>query len=145
MRLNKFWKTIIGLGTAWVVIWPFLMFLGWMIFIAIAIATSENTTLSDDVIIPTVFFPLLFMIICSSFIQLGLTIFYLVHVILNKTANDALRVIFGILIFLFSFIAMPIYYFIYILPENPPEWAMADREATNPTSLTDPKSQPSSD
>jgi len=120
MRLNKFWKTIIGLGTAWVVIWPLLMFLGWMTFIAIAIASSENKNLSDDVLIPTIFFPLLFMIMCSSFIQLGLTIFYLVHVILNKTANDGLRVIFGILIFLFSFIAMPIYYFIFILPENPP-------------------------
>jgi len=145
MRLNKFWKTIIGLGTAWVVIWPLLMFLGWMTFIAIAIASSENKNLSDDVLIPTIFFPLLFMIMCSSFIQLGLTIFYLVHVILNKTANDGLRVIFGILIFLFSFIAMPIYYFIFILPENPPEWAMANREATNPSSLTDQKSQPSSE
>ena len=127
MRLSKFWKVIIGLATGWEVIWPFLLFLSWITFMFIAISTSENQNPSDDSVIPAIFIPIFFLMICSSFLQLALKIFYLVHVILNKTANDGLRVIFGILIFLFSFIAMPIYYFIFILPENPPDWASASR------------------
>jgi hypothetical protein len=62
---------------------------------------------------------------CSSFLQLGLTAFYLAHVILNKTGNDILRVVLGIFVFIFPYVAMPVYYFIYILPEYTPQWALA--------------------
>jgi hypothetical protein len=34
-------------------------------------------------------------------------------------------VVLGISVYIFPYIALPVYYFLYILPENPPKWALA--------------------
>jgi hypothetical protein len=129
MKLSKFWKVIIGIVTAWEVLAPLLFVATWFAMVAMIATAANNNQYPEETVIPAFFIPFVFLIICNSFLQLGLKIFYLAHVILNRAGNDGLRVMFGILIFLFSFIAMPVYYFIYILPENPPSWALTSKTA----------------
>ena len=72
------------------------------------------------------FIPFFFLIMCTSFLALGLYAFYITHIILNKTGADVFRVVFGIGMLVLSIITMPLYYFIYILPDNPPKWTQAE-------------------
>jgi hypothetical protein len=124
MRLSKPVKIIIGLLTAWVVISPFLYFGVWFFFI-FGIATVNNQVQNNPAFLPAIFFPVFFLVTCSSIMQIGLQAFYIGHIILNKTGGDVTRVVLGVGIFLFAIIALPVYYFIYIFPDNPPQWALA--------------------
>ncbi len=128
MRLSKPVKVIIGVLTACELIAPFLFLAFWFLFMSSFFYSAENNTPSVVSFFQVLFIPFVFLIFCSSFLQLGLQYFYLSHIILNKTANDIIRVVLGISIFIFSPIAMPIYYFIFIWLEKPPTWALA----TNP-------------
>jgi len=111
-----------------------------------AIGAVEYQAAPEDLVFPAVFLPFFLLILCSSFLQFGLSAFYLTHVILNKTGNDIIRVVLGISVFTFPYIAMPVYYFLYIWPENPPKWALAviptqivaaETLATNPNQPTE--------
>ena len=141
MKIKKPIKILIGFLTAWVVIAPFIGIVVWFSFMFMAIGAVEYQAAPEDLIFPAVFLPFFLLILCSSFLQFGLSAFYLTHVILNKTGNDIMRVVLGISVYIFPYIALPVYYFLYILPENPPKWALAgiptqivaaEPSATNP-------------
>jgi hypothetical protein len=124
MKLSNTSKVIIGILSAWEVLSPIFFVLIWFFFV-FSISTVETTSNSSSSLLPLLFFPFPFVVICSSFIYIGLHAFYIIHIILNKTGTDLLRSIFGVGMFLLPFIAIPVYYFIYILPDNPPDWALA--------------------
>jgi len=125
MRISKSIKILLGLLTAYLVIGPFIGMIAWFSFMFMAIGAVEYQAAPEALVIPAVFLPFFLFIICTSFLQIGLTAFYLTHVILNKSGNDVIRVVLGICVFFFPYVAMPVYYFIYILPVNPPRWALA--------------------
>jgi hypothetical protein len=125
MRISKPIKILLGLLTAWVALLPLIFIAVWFSTMFLIIGSVEYLTAPENIVVPVIFFPTFILIMCSSFLQLGLTAFYLAHVILNKTGNDILRVVLGIFVFIFPYIAMPVYYFIYILPKYPPSWALA--------------------
>jgi len=93
---------------------------------SIAFTSANGNEPSPTLMYPflSFFFIIFPLILLSSFLQLGLSGFYLAHVIKNKTASDVLRIVFGIGVFYMPFIAMPLYYFVYIWPDSPPEWAL---------------------
>lgn len=124
MRISKPIKLLLGFLSAWVVMAPLIGIATWFGFMFLMIATSESQAAPENVILPAVFLPFFLLIMCTSFLQVGLSAFYITHIILNKTGNDVLRVALGILVFFFPYVAMPIYFFIYIWPENPPAWAL---------------------
>ncbi len=124
MQISKAAKIILGLLTAWVVITPFIYFVLWFIFI-FSLAATPNQAQQNPNFVSLFFFPLLALIICTSFMHIGLQAYYLVHIILNKTGSDVARAIFGVGMILFALLAMPVYYFVYIFPDNPPAWALA--------------------
>jgi hypothetical protein len=123
MRISKPVKILIGLLTGWIFIYPFLFFFIWLFFV-FGIAAASNSTNTGYQIVPIVALSIFFIIGCSAFIQIGLQLFYFIHIILNKSGNDVVRVVFAIGMFLLLYITMPIYYFVYILPDNPPVWAL---------------------
>lgn len=125
MRISKPIKILLGLLTAFLAIGPFIGMIAWFSFMFMAIDAVEYQAAPEAVVIPAVFLPFFLFIICTSFLQIGLTAFYLTHVILNKTGNDVIRVLLGLSVFFFPYLAMPVYYFIYVLPNNPPRWALA--------------------
>jgi len=64
-----------------------------------------------------------FLVFCSfGLINSVMPIFYLIHVIKNKFAAEALRVIFGLGCLFLPWIAMPIYYYLFIWRDQPPAW-----------------------
>lgn len=128
MKLNKAWKIIIGLLTAGNIVAPFT-------YIAFSFAmVGQFVFMGDPSYIPEEemfrmmrpFFYIFPIMMLASFLQLGLSVFYLIHIILNKEGTDLLRILLGIGAFLMPYLAMPFYYFVYILPENPPEWALTN-------------------
>lgn len=51
--------------------------------------------------------------------MLALVVFYLIHVIKNTRADETVRKILGVCMFFLPFIAMPIYYYIYLWLDTP--------------------------
>jgi len=137
MKLNKFWKIAVGLLTAWVTIYPFALF--FIAFLPIFFGIFSGTSGAEP---PPEFFFGIFAIfpilILSAFLQFGLTIFYISHVILNENGEDIIRILLAITNFIIPFVGLPAYYLIYILPKTPPRWALKEQYRNFPTSSSDP-------
>lgn len=128
MKMRMPAKIIIGILTAWVVITPLFLFGAWFFFI-VSVASSENPAHPNPGMMPAFFLPVLFLIICTAILHVCLQSFYLVHIILNKIGTDVVRAVLGVGMVFLPVLSMPIYYFIYILPENPPQWAITKSSA----------------
>ena len=141
MKINKPIKILIGLATIWV---AFFLILFWLIFFALQFyaiyvgMTGTDTDFQQTSIIFSGFFLIVFPLLFPTyFLKMGLLAFYLTHVIKNNQALEMLRVVLGVGSFFFTFIAMPIYYLLYIWPENPPSWALAPAQfGANPPEPT---------
>jgi hypothetical protein len=127
MKLNKPVKILIGLVTAWNAIYPLLFFAVWLMmflgmFVSVGLSSATANEPSPAFIMPFfAIFPLHCLTILLHFVLLP---FYLIHVIKNTTASETVRIILGVGMFFAGFIAMPIYYYLYIWREQPPEWAL---------------------
>lgn len=123
MKLTKWLKVLIGVLTAGVTISPLLLF-GLWIFTLPLMAMSDHRGGGPG--------PLSFMVLgvfmavaaLSAFVRWGMSVFYLTHVILNREGHDVARVLLGIGAFVLPFLALPVYFFIYIWPTVPPDWAL---------------------
>ena len=126
MKLNKTWKVIIGLLTGWTLLYPFLFIFLWFGFMGRFFLAGDPSFMPEEEVFGMMkpFFYIMPILILSSFVQMGLTIFYLIHTILNKEGTDTMRILLGIGLFVMPYISMPLHYFVYILPETPPEWAL---------------------
>jgi hypothetical protein len=132
MKLNKTWKVIIGILTLIAILAPFFYVMG----VFMVIGESFFLMMGDPSTIPSeeeVFLfmkPIFYMMplmMLGSMLQFAMSIFYLIHVILNKEGTDLLRILLGIGAFFLPYIAMPFYYFVYIFPETPPDWALVKK------------------
>jgi hypothetical protein len=133
MKLNKIWKIIIGLTSLWVVAYPFLMVVSMFAFIPLFIMMEESPPSAELPVAFSGFKIMMILMVLSSFLQMALSAFYLAHVVMNKKGTTILLVILGIGVFYLPYIAMPTYYFVYILPETPPEWALQKKEISEIT------------
>jgi hypothetical protein len=127
MNISKPVKVLIGILTAFAVLFPFLIMPAFMmIFMFTAgfpffdphsIPTSNEF---EKTIIPgmMVFYPVM---MCFTFVQLGLQIFYIIHEIKNKALTDTFRILFVIGNFFLPYVAMPIYFFAYLWKDSPQE------------------------
>jgi len=123
MTLTKPQKILVGALTAWVVLYPllFILVVFSTVFSTFWTAQFTNSEPSPVTMIPFfAFFPLHCLTIL---LQLGLSGFYLAHIIKNNTGSETVRIILGIGVFMLAYIAMPAYYYLYIWREVPPEWA----------------------
>ncbi len=127
MKLSKGVKILIGLGTVWEVIYPFLFIVLWLMMVGSIFFFSGNSDQGWPVF--SVFsglFAIIFPVHCFAIVlQFGLIAVYLIHVIKNTAASETVRIILGIGIFFMPFVAMPVYYYVYIWREAPPAWAVA--------------------
>ena len=128
MNISRNFKILIGLGTLWYLIYP-VIFIGG-IFLSIGLvpffAGNENSLNSGGPFMMFPFFGLIFPLhFCTIFLGFGLMAFYLIHVIKNTKADETIRIILALGNFFLPFLSMPIYYYLYIWLDNPPEWAAA--------------------
>jgi hypothetical protein len=120
MNISKPVKILIGCLTVFAILFPFVIMPAVMMFF---VSTSgflffdpQSVTSPSDfqkTMFPmmAVFYPLM---MCFSLVQLGLQIFYVVHEIKNKALNDTYRILFVIGTFFLPYVAMPIYFFVYL-------------------------------
>jgi len=122
MKLNKTFKIIVGLATGSYLLLPILFIVIWMTALVSGIAGSNQAEP------PPIFFVILFsmfpLICLVNLLHFGVQIFYIIHIIKNKTANETYRILSGIGMFILPWLAAPIYYFIYVWPDDPPDWAL---------------------
>jgi hypothetical protein len=124
MTLSRTLKIIVGAATALVAVWPMLImaFMFLPIFFIVLSGGQE-----PDLSFILVFFLIFPLMIFASFLQMGLMVFYIAHIVKNKAASEVLLILLGAGLYFLPFFAMPAYYLIYILPSDPPDWAMAPK------------------
>ena len=115
-------KTLLGIFT----FLPFIaaIIIGiWAFSIAVQIISEQalgNELSEEEVlsIVMTDFVSLMIISMALGLLSLGLTIYYIVHVINNKRIETGMKILWVILIFLFSGIAKLIYFFAVIVPTD---------------------------
>jgi len=130
MILSKPVRILVGIATFWYALYLLLTVLGIVLFFGyvFVLLMAGGESVAN---LPRLFREILsleFMItihVCSLSLEVGLLIFYLIHTIKNTKASDAIRVALGLGHIFLPFIAMPIYYYLYIWRESPPKWAVA--------------------
>ena len=130
MTLTKPVKLLIGISTIWYAIYLLLTIAGFAIligyvFVAFLLggeSVADLSALLMQILSLEIMLPIH---LCSLFLEVGLLIFYLVHTIKNTKASDPMLIVLGLGHLFLPFVAMPIYYYLYIWRDNPPEWAAA--------------------
>lgn len=128
MTLSKPVRILVGIATFWYALYLLLTIVSMLIFFGYVLLAllAGGETIST---LGTLFRQILsreFMLpihVCNPLLEVGLLIFYLVHTIKNTKASDSMRIVLGLGHLFLPFVAMPIYYYLYIWKENPPEWA----------------------
>ena len=136
MRLSKPVRILVGIASFWYAFYLLLTIIGIVAFFGYVFVTLM---VGDETVanLPRLFRDILsleFMVpihVCSLSLEVVLLIFYLIHTIKNTKASDALRIALALGHVFLPFVAMPIYYYLYIWRENPPEWATVNPRKTN--------------
>ncbi len=124
LKISQPIKILVGVGTAWLILYPLLFIVVWFTMFTGFMSLGEGVGPPAFI---TYLFPAILPLHCLTIItQLALMAFYLYHVIKNNAASDVLRVILGIGVFFLPYVAMPIYFFLYVWPHQPPRWALAE-------------------
>jgi hypothetical protein len=137
MRLRPILRILIGLAT----VAPVLMMLlpvAFMTFVAIGLWDPAAQFLLTQVPSRTLesigWNVALALGSLFTVLNFALVVFYLSHIITNQSAPGTVRVGFAVSLLIIPFVAMTAYWFIYILHEKPPTWALkASRLIPDPT------------
>lgn len=141
MTLSRPLRVLVGVATAVYVILP-LVFAALVVLVALGFPlwltlNAQPGDAPPPVIIPLFVFgvtPLQCLLIPLAF---GLISFYLVHIIKNEAALETYRILLALGVVFLPFVAMPIYFLIYIWPETPPAWALAPSRRSGPAIVDD--------
>jgi hypothetical protein len=136
MTISQPVKYLIGIATFWYALYLLLTVMGILVFFGFVFVSlmqgSESASnlrplfgqiLSLEIMLP--------VHVCSLALEVGLLIFYLIHTIKNTNANDTMRIALGLGHLFLPFIAMPVYYYLYIWRDTPQAWAAAERIRVN--------------
>lgn len=112
--MSKTVKLLLGLATVWPVAYMFLFF----VFIFSTILSGGGNPVN-----PPMEFVLVFVLhLFTMLVIAALTIFYIVNVFRNERVEKDKKVLWAVVLFLGSLIAMPVYWYLYIwkpAPEAP--------------------------
>jgi len=123
MILTQRQKILAGLATAWTLLYPLLFFaVALLLTLGVAVIPVDQQSSGP----PVLFFAIFPLHCLTIVIMLGLMVFYLAHIIKNRSVSDSVRVVFGVGIYLMPYIAMPIYYYFFIWRDDIPGWARGD-------------------
>jgi len=119
MKISKAVKILVGVLTLLVVLIPFVIMPAVMMFLVFGAgfpfldSQAMPSPYAVEALLPVmmVFYPLM---MCYSFGQMGLQVFYVIHEIKNKAMTDTFRILFVIGTFFLPYVAMPIYFIAYL-------------------------------
>lgn len=124
MKLSKTWKIIIGILTAIFSVFPFLFVFLTMGIMFTTLGMSEGRNPEPSAGFMVFFFLIIIGQFAWIFLRLGLISFYQAHAIMNESGSQTYRIILSIGNFIIPFISLPIYYFIFVFPDEIPNWAL---------------------
>ena len=136
MTLGKPVRILVGIATFWYALYLLLTILGILLFFGYVFislmaggeAIENLRPLFKQILSLEMMLPIH---LCSLMLEVGLLIFYLIHTFKNTKASDAMRIALGLGHLFLPFVAMPIYFYLYIWREAPPEWATAKARKAN--------------
>lgn len=127
MNFSKPLKVIIGILTLFVMFFPIVIPIIMLLWVfSASLPLSETQTIPEAEVVGKIMLPMLlyFAVMAGYAIsQLGLQIFYIIHAIKNRVATETNRILFVLGVFFLPFVAMPIYYIIYVWKDTPAEAA----------------------
>lgn len=103
--MSKPAKIALGVATIWPGIYV-LVFLGFMLYLLTNMPTGESGL--------NVLLPFFVVHIGTMLWNIGLLIFYIVHLFKNDRIENSMKALWAIVLFFGSLIAMPIYWYLYI-------------------------------
>jgi hypothetical protein len=122
MRYSPPIRIVIGLCTALVASFPFLIIAFLLLFVVrggyFQISPAERSQFLNTYVAGTALFSCIF-----SLAIYGLTAFYIADAVRNTSASEAVRTILLFAVFFLPYVGMPAYYVLYILMRQPPAWA----------------------
>jgi hypothetical protein len=139
MKLNNTYKILVGLATLWVMLYPLLFLCVWLTF-PLSMLLPESTAQEFPFAFVS-FFAVIPFHCFTIFLQMALSVFYLVHVLKNVNAAETVRIVLGVGVFFLPYVAMPIYYYLYIWREQPPAWAVIPAPVLHPAQLSNDQEQ----
>lgn len=122
MQISKPIRILIGLGTLWYALYPLLFLAVWLfMFSSFFLPITFEQSGAPFFMLP--FFAIFPVHLFTMLLGFVLMAFYLIHVIKNRRGSETIRIILGMGCFFMPFIAMPVYYYIFIWRDELPEWA----------------------
>jgi hypothetical protein len=120
MTISRPIKILVGVLTAFAVLFPFIIMPSFFMFLMYSsgFPVFDPQSLANPYEFEKSFMPMMLVfypvMMCFSLVQLGLQVFYIVHEIKNKALTDTFRILFALGTFFMPFIAMPIYFIAYL-------------------------------
>lgn len=126
MKTGRAARITVGVLTAVYVLLPLAFFAVWFTtFGPFLLAAGRGDPEPPFGVWQAFSFPLFFALICLfNFLYYGLIIYYLAHLVKNRSGSEVWRIVLAAGFLIFPMLALPIYYLLYILPEQPPAWAL---------------------
>lgn len=119
MRLKRSTKILLGIVTIWPAAYMFLFFVG-IVSLMFLLPSDAGSTPSQpgSQLITIGFFSLFAVHILTIFASMGLMAFYIVRVF-KTPLDEAMKIMWTVLICMFGIFAMPVFWFLYIWREPP--------------------------
>ena len=114
MRLTRGRKIALGIATAWTPTYM-VLFLGFFILTFLGAATGARGGAPAKGI-PTSFLIMFPFHIFTMLVGIGLLVVYVLHALQNEKLDQNTRLLWAVLISVGSLVAMPIYFYMYVLP-----------------------------
>ena len=114
MRLTRGKKVALAIATAWPPVYMIVFLCFILITFLTFVSAAQGGTPPKG--IPTPFLIIFPLHIFTMLLSLALLVVYVLHALQNEKLDRSSRPLWAILIFVGSFIAMPIYFYKYVLP-----------------------------
>lgn len=138
MQKSLFQKIFLGITTSLYLITPILLLGLWIITIPFFALSAQQYYSDSSILFFFVFFLFSLGAIFLGLLHLVLMPMYMSMLLQNTKGSLLIRTILGVGLLFLPCVAAAAYYLIFIIPSNPPEWAIAakiDRPASQPTTV----------
>ena len=132
MQKNLFQKISLGIATSLYLITPILLIGLWLITIPFFVLAEQQYYNDPSVLFFFVFFLFSLGAGFLGILHLVLMPVYMSLLLQNTKGSLLMRTMLGIGLLFLPCVAAAVYYLIYIVPSNPPEWAQDAKAASQP-------------
>lgn len=129
MKVSGFVRGLVGVGTLLYALSPLVAAGLWALLafgvpLGLAFAAWQQGQAPDLLVFPLFISGLTLPVQCLLLpFAVALTAFYLTHLIRNREGLELYRILLGLGFVFLPFLAMPVYYLLYVWPAQPPAWA----------------------